>query len=512
MKGIKNPFISLVQFALIMLIPLFFINMNIIIAGVDSVLHLKPNPGFSGGSVMARFINRVGNDTGSGTLTYPGSPAFTSGTLDLIAYTVYEPVINAPWNPDGGKDYWQLGFTFEEMTNTTGSVFDFSQPAIHVYINIDERKQGSTDTALPRCEMVTFDTNHPWDFMIMVDGHHKKGKLVSFDGTIRKDIAVYCLPEKKTVYARIPLDNPLTKKVLEGMPTYHYVLIGAYDELAIGNFMSVKKETGIHNGGGAFSELTPRVYGIVLPQGMDRKAVLSSFDDKSYKYAVVYPVEVKPGNNKLEPPQDMERDISILKQGIDGEARIEKEEALKQIKGAAPDIKPADLAALYFRAGEFDKSDNLFNAVLSNEASNSIALGYEGALTAMKGGKAKSILKAMEYVKEAFRMLDLSVQTAKNDTELVPALICRGSVSLSVPEMVFRKSEEGALDFIRAAKIWEKMGAKPRDTADLYIKASIAYENAGMEDEAEIYFTRAKNYTGLSAFARLELLKRGYTR
>jgi hypothetical protein len=31
-----------------------------------------------------------------------------------------------------------------------------------------------------------------------------------------------------------------------------------------------------------------------------------------------------------------------------------------------------------------------------------------------------------------------------------------------------------------------------------------------MDDDAQIYFYRAKDYTDLSAFARLELMKRGY--
>ena len=72
------------------------------------------------------------DDTGSGTLVYPSHITFAEGNLDLVLYTVHEPVFNA-WQDF--NEYWQLDFEFR--TGFKNADEPNYNKSIYVYIHLD---------------------------------------------------------------------------------------------------------------------------------------------------------------------------------------------------------------------------------------------------------------------------------------------------------------------------------------------------------------------------------------
>ncbi len=492
-------------------IPFFFANFQIIINFADRIFHLKPNPAFSGGEVMAVFMDDFNDDNGAGKLSYPANPAYRpEGTLDLVKYEVYRPQINAPWNPEGEKDYWQIGLTFQNMTNTTGSIHPFSQAVIEVYICFGGINEGSTKTYFHDSALVSFDSKHSWDIMIHIDAYHKTGTLYSYDHSLELPVPVYVIPDKNKVLARIPLNNKLTDKILDGRKTWHYVLIGAYDGLENGNFMRVGLKPVRNSGGGALSKYTPRVYDILVPEGKNQSEILANFNEKKSSYAVLYPIEVDQ-NEKPAEKMIINEKSAILRKAIENKKAVDAQAAIDKLLNLEKEgAGYAELSAAAFFAGDEGKAWEFCVKALKENPDNPMVLAFRGALTAKKAGIEKSPGKAIKIVYIAYRDLNKSVETSRDDASLITALICRGEVSMAVPEMVFQKNFQGSLDFKKAALLWKSYGASSTELADLFIKAAVCYENSGFREESGLEFYRAKSFTNLSAYAQYELYRHGF--
>lgn len=506
MEKIKSILLPLVGIAIIFSIPMSFIFEGVIESGIDSILHVKVDPRFSGGEEILRVTDPVGDENGPGSYEYPLSGMFADkGYLDIVRYVVNKPITNAPWSED--INFWQFAVTFDKTANADESVHSFSHPVIHVYIDIDGKEGGSTETVDPRAEKVRFDPEHPWDIMVQIDGHHMNGKLVSFDGKIKENVRVYFDGEKNTVYGRIPLDDPFIKRVLDGRKTWHYVLVGAYDHLSQGNFMPVKKEAALRNGGGAVSENAPNVYDCIVPKKMSQSAVLSSFNDKDMTFATIYPVEADSRSISSKPAVN-EAEIARLEKILEDEKKSDDARKKTDLPGKLKTASAEEKVGLYFHAGEYEKAGIEADAVLRATPDNPIALAYKGSLLAMKGGKTKSVAEAMRYVNEGYALMDKAVALASNDNEKITARIARGSVSMSVPEAVFAKSSQGAADFAEAGALMSRIAGMRNSAGDLYINAGICLDNASKKDQAELMFLRAKQFT-LSTYAKLNMIKRG---
>ena len=140
-------------------ITLFFVYSNIMERAFQSVAKLETDPAFTGGRIAEVFYDPVGDDHGFGRLVYPSHPDFVPGSLDLVRYTVHEPVYNAKWSDL--SDYWQLDMAFSAKGNQVRN--------IRIYIDADGDGNGNT---LPRDEMaegVTFDPSAPWDYVVVVE-------------------------------------------------------------------------------------------------------------------------------------------------------------------------------------------------------------------------------------------------------------------------------------------------------------------------------------------------------
>lgn len=73
---------------------------------IARVFNLKLDPGFTGGTVAAVIDDEENDDAGCGNLVYPQSSKFKQGCLDLVEYTVHQPVYNAIWQTH--KDYREM--------------------------------------------------------------------------------------------------------------------------------------------------------------------------------------------------------------------------------------------------------------------------------------------------------------------------------------------------------------------------------------------------------------------
>ncbi|MCP4158289.1 MAG: hypothetical protein GY757_61890 [bacterium] len=496
------------------LLPYSFIKQGVIRTSLDNVLHLKADPVFMGGGVKTKFMDAMGDDYGEGSLTYPRHQAFKEkGLLDMVRYTVHEPVTNGRWC--GDIDFWQLAITVAKTGNPFEAINGFSLPVFHIYIDIDGTKGGSTETAEARAELVTFDEAHPWDFMVHVDGYKESGTVVSFDGTYNKPVKVIYSKEKKTIYIRLMLEDKKLKQVLDGRPTYHYVLAGAYDRMARGNFMPVKKNAGLKNGGGARSSLTPRIYDYIEPHGTDQKKILTSYDEESYRYAKLLPLEAKK-NNRVKENNGTAELLKKYTRFLEKEKKNRKPvDHDSQIKHAVDAGKTGiELAVIYYQAGKLKDMELIIDALLEKEPENSPALTYKGTLTVSKARDAASLPKKMECINQAFDFYEKAIKASDNTNDLVTALMHRGNISLAVPDQVFHKFTPGIEDFLRAGGLLEKMN--PKETKErermlsCYMKVALGYEKAGKKEEAEIYFLKVKSFKNLPLKYIVMLLKRGY--
>jgi tetratricopeptide (TPR) repeat protein len=501
------PLLALVAAVLsVVLIPQTFIHGDWLALQLQHLLRIQVDPAFTGGEVLASFLDPMGDDHGEGALAYPRNAAYQQkGVLDLVRYTVHKPLIGARWAES--EDLWQVAISFNRLDNPLDGRQGFSHPVIHIYIDLDGAKSGSTETAFPRSELVTFDPEHPWDFVVHVDGFAANGFILSADRTYRDPVTVVVDKSRNAILVRMPLRDPQLKAVLDGRPTYHYVLVGAYDAFTPGNFMRVAAEPGLHNGGGAVGSLTPRVYDLLVPEGKTQETILGSYQEDRAIYAVVPPVEVGLAAAKRAAVKAI--DLARLKADAMAEARQEEERARAVFdqarqRGAAG----LELAVPAFEANNLETAERAIGEALVSDPENAIALAVRGSLTALYAKNARSTAESTRLVMEAFQHLDRAVGLAKNDAERVATAMHRAYVAIAVPEEVFGKSRAGAEDFVRVAEMVE--ATNPVLAARCAYLAGTAYRRTGETERAEIYFARAAATPALPSSLRYQLQSMGF--
>ncbi len=116
-----------------------------------------------------------------------------------------------------------------------------------------------------------------------------------------------------------------------------------------------------------------------------------------------------------------------------------------------------------------------------------ISLANYGSWLAKKGGES-SALKAMKLVKDAYVYLDKAAELCAGKEGEIEVLMNRASVSASVPEMVFKKSEVGANDFTKAASLSDNKVLK----AYCHVMAYECYKKCNKESKAFLALQEAK--------------------
>ncbi|MDH4197842.1 MAG: hypothetical protein OEW05_10570, partial [Candidatus Aminicenantes bacterium] len=484
-------------------------------------LKIEVDPRYSGGEVLAKFLDPMEDDRGEGSLVYPDLPAFQGKrVLDIVKYVVHRPVLNVA----GGDspDFWQMDVSFAETANPLNAPLGFSLPVVHIYIDVDGTEGGSTRTAHSDAELVGFDPQHPWDYLIHIDGFagDKKGYIVSFDQAYKRPVEVFFIEETKTIHARVELNNPGIKRILDGRPTYHYVVVGAFDPFGAGGFMPVAENAGPRNGGGARSTLTPRVYDWVAPEGSDQGRILSSYDAPSGAYAILAPLEAKerPKSEDSSREESARRAAELL---ATYNEKLARERAAAPQSDAAAEVKRLveqgvggmELVEAYYRARMFEQAAEASRRILESDPGHAGAATYLAMATAGQSGQQKSPMKSMEFVNRAFALFEKALPLCKTPNELLNFHLQRGRYSAAVPESIFRKSAAAADDYLKAAAIVKQQETSPGRSfllADCYINAAKALAQAGNADEAEIYFHRAAEFRDLTTGQIVTLLERGF--
>jgi hypothetical protein len=295
MKNISKILIPLAALLLAALLPFPYMFQGPLLDRMGKIVRIEVDPRFAGGEVQSRFLDPLDDDHGEGGLLYPDLPAFQGRrVLDIVSYSVRRPVLNTA--AGDAPDFWQLDVTFAEIADPRKAPLGFSLPVIHIYIDLDGKEGGSTQTAQADAERVAFDPEHPWDYMIHVDGFagDRKGRIVSFDGAYRRPLEVFFVAKTKTVHLRVGLDDPGIKRILDGRPTYHYVIVGACDPHAAGGFMDGAA------GANGRPALAPRVFDWVAPAGSDQGRILSAYDPASGSPAILVPLEAKENSGKAD--------------------------------------------------------------------------------------------------------------------------------------------------------------------------------------------------------------------
>lgn len=185
---------------------------------------LSVDPSYTGGFVCADFIDDFGDDKGAGgaqEICYPLNKKFEKGSLDLLRYTVHQPVTNARWQQSA--EYWQLSLEYKSGPAIVRNIM--------IYIDADNIAGGSTNPLFDLAENVSFDENHPWNFAVWICGG--EGKLYDSTGAFICNTEYYCLNNETKINIRIPLCDKRVQKILGAKKTYHYILTGATFEKAV---------------------------------------------------------------------------------------------------------------------------------------------------------------------------------------------------------------------------------------------------------------------------------------
>jgi len=493
-------------------ISLFFIYSDIMERAFQSVAKFETDPSFTGGRVAEVFYDPVGDDHGFGGLQYPTHPDFIPGSLDLVRYTVHEPVYNAKWSDL--PDYWQLDLSFSAKGNQARN--------IRIYIDADGDGKGST---VPRDEMaegVAFDPSAPWDYVVAVQG--LKGSLFSADGKFSEPLFVVSRNHDKEIVVRIPLSDRRLNGFFTVNKTSQYLCVGGWTPWGRDGYLSVALRSSAGSGGGAPSSLTPKIYDYLAPESRTQEEMLSLWSDDTLDIPVLFPVIAKMRASRAETQKNKKADsvqIEKLKALAGTEAQnnaLSSEQALQKVSA----VNSFEYAELQFRAGKKKEAEASFDRILLSEPDNAKALAYKGSLVAMRGGDAPP-LAAVDIIAEAYRYMDRAVTLAKQSDEILTARLNRANVSQAVPDIVFGKAIEGASDFLAAAAEYRSLDGKNNtyiaEIASAYLNAALCFEIGGKNEDAGSWFREAarlvitSDVSGSShipSSLRLELVKRGY--
>ncbi|HBG36487.1 MAG: glucodextranase DOMON-like domain-containing protein [Spirochaetota bacterium] len=461
---------------------------------LNSILHLRIYEPYVGGKIVSSIFDPMYDDTGSGTLVYPSHTTFAEGNLDLVLYTVHEPVFNAAWQDF--NEYWQLDFEFR--TGFKNADEPNYNKSIYVYIHLDGKIGGETKTLFEQAENISFSQDHPWHYALSIAG---KEAAIFNSNREKIDLAevVYSSDGKKII-VRIPL----RKKELHCLYTvetmHHYVLVGAYSALDFGNILPIEKRKSRTSGGGLVSRFAPKVYDVLYEK--DQSQMLSSWNEDDFELSILYPVKINMKNVQSRTPlisQAKIKEIKDEKKLLEALLYKQQSERIQNLKNASLDSELNERALLFLHTGNKKEAENQFKMLLEKDPNNPSYLAYIGSLESMKGENA-AVIAAVDAVNKGYAYLDKAIQLTdgvleklKNgeasEAELLHrlnALLNRGGNSQAVPNSVFLKAAQGVQDYLEAAEIAHISGLQILE-AQCYWDAAICLLLDDKKSEAGIW-------------------------
>lgn len=250
---------------------------DVAILPTDGLITVKV-PALISGQLIARFVDKIGDDYGFGTYTYPRDPAFAPfrGLWDIVEVTVLE-----------NDDAFVFSLRFSEMTNPWGAPKGFSHQLINIYL--DTKDGGRTDTYR---EGARVRFQEPWDYFIKIAGWPEYGQVfATADGKEFPEAVMYeADPGDKTVHVIV------LKKFIEiktGLRAY--ILSMSQDGFGPDHIRPVTPRAGQWTLGGYpenARDSAPWVLDLIVPQGYTQEEMLGSYVPGS-SFATLVPVRIK---------------------------------------------------------------------------------------------------------------------------------------------------------------------------------------------------------------------------
>lgn len=448
---------------------------------LNFILKIKVYEPFVGGKIITSIFDPLYDDIGPGVLEYPANAFFSEGNLDLVMYTVHEPVYHAQWQEV--PEYWQLDLEFRTGFKDVQNP-DYNK-TIYIYIAIDNEINGSIKTLFDQGENISFDENYYWNYALAVTSN--EGYVYNAQGE-KIDVleTVYSI-DGKNLMIRIPLTRKELQKIYTAQKTYHYVLVCAYSSLDYAKILPIEKRRSRTSGGGLQHSLMPKVYDLLYDG--DHKAMLSSWDEENFELSKISPVSVSMKHNESSNVSVSEEKINTIQQEIQvlsqkqNETQNKRYEQLKKIDGLS-EKEQEELALIAFENGDKEEAEKIFSLLLTKQPNNPTYIAYKGSLESMKGANA-SVFAAVEAVNKGYSYLDKAVLLTEGTLEKVKsgkateeeiahrysALLNRGGNSQAVPNSVFLKAAQGANDYLEVAEI-------ARLTNNTLLEAQCYYDTA----------------------------------
>ncbi|MEE3436100.1 MAG: hypothetical protein VZQ47_11155 [Treponema sp.] len=270
------------------------------------------------------------------------------------------------------------------------------------------------------------ESARPWNFALKIDGG--QGKVYDSKGALICAAEVYPLNGGEQVKARIPLQDKRLQPLLGAKKTWHSIELGG-ESVEAGN------------AGGRAAPVEARM-------AAQKKKNGQADDDEAF----------------------VERVKKIYEAAANNSGASDS--------SASDDGDP--MAAINAALQKYEQK-------IKENPNDYISLANYGSWLAKKGGES-SALKAMKLVKDAYVYLDKAAELCAGKEGEIEVLMNRASVSASIPEMVFKKSEVGANDFTKAASLSDNKVLK----AYCHVMAYECYKKCNKESKAFLALQEAK--------------------
>ena len=451
----------------------FFINSSTLMNFLGKYLHLHPM--YTGGIVAADVYDTAGDDNGNGNLVYPANAAFEKGSLDLIRYTVHEPLLDAKWQQNA--EYWQLELEYMHSPANVRNIM--------IYIDLNNVQDGCTEPLFDSAENVSFNPENAWDIAIWISGG--KGKVYDSQKVFLCNTEYYELDGGKTIRINIPMQNEYLQAVYGATKTYHYVLTGGVSQFDRGGFMPIEKRRSNSRGGTKnareYNALIPKVYDV-----LGENSQLGTWNPQDFSKALLVPVEVE-----MHPFAATGKAWNGNRTGGNAADEAFMQKVFDEYAKYAPKTD-----CMYEAPEEYAVT---LKKKITENPDDYVSMAYYGSCLALQGGQA-SVLQAVALVNESFEYLDKAAELSNGKPGEIDVLMNRASVAYSVPNDVFGKTETAASDFMRIISLYKEIFgeneeelAKPENKYALaycYVMASKCYKTLGRQTDEILALQEAK--------------------
>lgn len=256
-----------------------------VVCSIDGKDEILPQDGIAiktptmlSGNVLAKLVDKIGDDYGFGNYVYPKDPAFApyKGLFDITEVTVLE-----------NDEAYVFSIKFAEMTNPWAAPKGFSHQLINLYL---DTKDGGRRNTYKEGARVSF--KDPWDYFVKIAGWpDDRVVFATADGReIPEAISYEADPADKTIHI-IVFKKYLEVKKGIGL----YILSMSQDGFGTDHIRPITKDSTQWTLGGYpadSKDFAPFVLDILVPEGYKQEDILKSYVP-GQTYSVLIPVVIK---------------------------------------------------------------------------------------------------------------------------------------------------------------------------------------------------------------------------